>query len=94
MGDGKMRGYQRKVIHIKNTGSYLFDEAYLVLSRDGEDLGLGEDDMVTEANRIINDKSYKGIKRGIFIRYKRQIISLSVGIMIGALTSLLVFHLM
>ena len=94
MGDGKMRGYQRKVIHIKNTGSYLFDEAYLVLSRDGEDLGLGEDDMVTEANRIINDKSYKGIKRGIFIRYKRQIISLSVGIMIGALTSLLVFYLM
>lgn len=94
MGDGKMRGYQRKVIHIKNTGSYLFDEAYLVLSRDGEDLGLGEDDMVTEANRIINDKSYKGIKRGIFIRYKRQIISLSAGIMIGALTSLLVFYLM
>ena len=89
-----MRGYQRKVIHIKNTGSYLFDEAYLVLSRDGEDLGLGEDDMVTEANRIINDKSYKGIKRGIFIRYKRQIISLSAGIMIGALTSLLVFYLM
>ena len=88
-----MKGYQRKVIHIKNTGSYLFDEAYFVLSRDGEDLQLDEDDMVAEANRIINDKSYKGIKRGIFIRYKRQIISLLVGIMIGARVSLLVFCL-
>ena len=88
-----MKGYQRKVIHIKNTGSYLFDEAYFVLSRDGEDLQLDEDDMVAEANRIINDKSYKGIRRGIFIRYKRQIISLSIGIMIGALVSLLVFCL-
>jgi hypothetical protein len=88
-----MRGYQRKVIHIKNTGSYLFDEAYFVLSRDGEDLRLGEDDMVTEANRIINDKSYKRIKGGTLLRYKRQIISLTIGIMIGALVSLLIFYL-
>jgi hypothetical protein len=88
-----MRGYQRKVIHIKNTGSYLFDEAYFVLSRDGEDLRLGEDDMVTEANRIINDKSYTGIKSGMLLRYKRQIISLTIGIMIGALVSLLIFYL-
>ena len=93
MGDGKMRGYQRKVIHIKNTGSYLFDEAYLVLSRDGEDLGLGEDDMVTEANRIINDKSYRGIKGGMLLRYKRQIISMTIGIMIGSLASFLLLYL-
>ena len=88
-----MRGYQRKVIHIKNTGSYLFDEAYFVLSRDGESLELGEDDMVTEANRIINDKSYMGIKGGVLLRYKRQIISLFIGIMIGSLISLLVLYL-
>jgi hypothetical protein len=89
-----MKGYQRKVIHIKKTGSYLFDEAYFVLSRDGEALQLGEDDMVTEANRIINDRNYTGIKRGIFIRYKRQIISLLIGAVIGSAVSLFAIMIM
>ena len=88
-----MRGYQRKVIHIKNTGSYLFDEAYLVLSRDGEALRIGEDDMVTEADRIINDKSYARLKNGPLSRYKRQIISLAAGVAIGASLSLLISYI-
>lgn len=88
-----MRGYQRKVIHIKNTGSYLFDEAYFVLSRDGEDLRIGEDDMVTEANRIINDERYRRLKCSPFSRYKRQIISMLGGILIGFFTSLLLLKL-
>ena len=88
-----MRGYQRKVIHIKNTGSYLFDEAYFVLSRDGEDLRLGEDDMVTEANRIINDKAYAKIKSSLLFRYRRQIISLALGVVIGAAASILILSL-
>ena len=88
-----MKGYQRKVIHIKNTGSYLFDEAYFVLSRDGEDLKLGEDDMVTEANRIINDKNYARLKNGILFRYKSQIISLTAGVAIGAMVSFLILHI-
>ena len=88
-----MKGYQRKVIHIKNTGSYLFDEAYFVLSRDGEDLRLGEDDMVTEANRIINDKNYARLKNGILFRYRSQIISLIMGAAIGAVVSFLMLRL-
>jgi hypothetical protein len=84
-----MRGYQRKVIHIKNTGSYLFDEAYFVLSRDGEDLHIGEDDMVTEANRIIEDKNYVRLKNSIFSRYKRQIICLLLGILVGVIPTLI-----
>ena len=89
-----MRGYQRKVIHIKNTGSYLFDEAYFVLSRDGEDLHIGEDDMVTEANRIIEDKNYVRLKNSIFSRYKRQIIFLLVGILVGLIPTLILSFLM
>ena len=88
-----MKGYQRKVIHIKNTGSYLFDEAYFVLSRDGEDLKLGEDDMVTEANRIINDKNYARLKNGILFRYKSQIISLITGAGVGGMVSFLIMYL-
>ncbi len=88
-----MRGYQRKVIHIKNTGSYLFDEAYFVLSRDGEALHIGEDDMVTEANRIINDERYRRLKSSPLTRYKKEIISALCGIIIGAAFSFVLFYL-
>ena len=84
-----MRGYQRKILHLKNTGSYLFDEAYFVLSRDGEDLHIGEDDMVKEANRIIDDKNYIKIGNNFFIKNKRQIISLLIGAFSGVIMSML-----
>ena len=50
-----MRGYQKKIIHIKNTGSECFEEAYFVIKGDtGTGLGAHEK-MVDEANRIINE---------------------------------------
>lgn len=48
-----MRGYQKRVIFLKHTGSRLFDEAYFVVSPSSE--GAAEGDMVLEANRIIED---------------------------------------
>ena len=87
----KMHGYQRKIIHLKNTGSYLFDEAYFVLSRDGEDLHLGEDDMVKEANRIIDNRNSIKIEKNFFRRNKRQIITLLAGIFLGVMITFLVF---
>ena len=50
-----MRGYQKKVIFLKNTGSHLFDEAYFVVSREGEEAAVGQSNMVLEANRIIRE---------------------------------------
>ena len=50
-----MRGYQKKVIFLKNTGSHLFDEAYFVMSREGEIAAVDQSDMVFEANRIIKE---------------------------------------
>ena len=86
-----MRGYQRKIIHLKNTGSYLFDEAYFVLSRDGEDLHLGEDDMVKEASRIIDARNYIRIENNFLIRNKRRILLLLSGALSGAAVSALLF---
>ena len=61
-----MRGYQKKVIFLKETGSRLFDEAYFVVSRQGEEAAIDQSDMIFEANRIIkeslNDKELR-IKR-------------------------------
>ena len=64
-----MRGCQKKVIYLKNTGSDLFDEAYFVVSREGECAGVGQSDMVFEANRIIDEsledeKAKKRLKGG------------------------------
>ena len=50
-----MKGYQKKVIFLKNTGSHLFDEAYFVMSRQGEEAAIGQSDMILEANRIIRE---------------------------------------
>lgn len=50
-----MRGYQKKVIFLKDTGSNLFDEAYFVVSRKGEEAKIDQSDMVFEANRIIKE---------------------------------------
>ncbi len=50
-----VRGYQKKVIFLKDTGSHLFDEAYFVVSRRGEQARIEQSDMVYEANRIIRE---------------------------------------
>ena len=50
-----MKGYQKKVIFLKNTGSHFFDEAYFVISRQGEEAAIGQSDMILEANRIIRE---------------------------------------
>ncbi len=52
-----VRGYQKRVIFLKNTGSKIFDEAYFVLSDDTSSQGVGEDSMIEEANRILADSS-------------------------------------
>ncbi len=55
-----MKGCQKKVIFLKNTGSYLFDEAYFIISREGERTPLSEDSMIFEANRIIENNRDTG----------------------------------
>ena len=70
-----MRGYQRKVIFLKNTGSHLFDEAYFVVSREGEAAHIEQSDMVFEANRIIRESlegkefRVRGESKGLFFGF-------------------------
>ncbi len=56
-----MRGYQKRVIYLKHTGSHLFDEAYFVVSPTSE--SMKTDDMIEEANRIIEDSIGAGSGR-------------------------------
>ena len=82
-----MRGYQKKVVHLKNTGSNLFDEAYFVM-KDGAYEGKGSTPcLVMEANRII-EESFGRKKSG----GRRWILYLLISFLSGGLiTALLAF---
>ena len=57
-GNGNMlKGCQRKIIVMKNTGSNIFEEAYFVLRENAVKAHLSEIDMIEEANRIIRENS-------------------------------------
>lgn len=84
-----VRGYQKRVIFLKNTGSKLFEEAYFVLSDDAASSGVGRESMIEEANRILADSSLisgGGRRGGILTALRRFLpaaLSLAFGIAIG-----------
>ena len=51
-----IKGCQRKIIVIKDTGSRYFDTAYFVLKRDLPESG-SDTDMLAEANRMLDSCS-------------------------------------
>jgi hypothetical protein len=50
-----VRGYQKRVIYLKNTRSRHFDEAYFVVKEDSTLSGVPHGELVEEANRIIDE---------------------------------------
>ena len=82
-----MRGYQKKVIFLKDTGSHLFDEAYFVVSRQGEAAHIEQSDMVFEANRIIKE-SLEGKENRVRRDGKQIVLSFVIPFLLGALITL------
>ena len=54
-----LRGTQKKVVYVKNTGGAVFEEAFFVL-KDERGKGISSDDMIGEANRIIAEHTARG----------------------------------
>ena len=81
-----MRGCQKKVIYLKNTGSDYFDEAYFVLKSDTGAYKRTDEDIIREANRIIDENIGKR-KR---INLKRFILPIAAFVL-GAAVSALIF---
>lgn len=89
-----MRGYQRKVIFMKNTGSSLFDEAYFVVSPSGEAAAKEQGDMVLEANRIISENlenSSLGARRESERRKKDFLVPFFLGVLISSAFALMIY---
>ena len=87
-----MKGCQKKVIFIKNTGSRNFDEAYFIISREAESSPGKEESLVSEANRIIERsiEAYpKNEKRG----KKRILFDFFIPFSVGAFASAAIFFI-
>ena len=89
-----MKGYQRKVIFLKNTGSPYFDEAYFVISNDGIFESVEQSDMVLEANRIINEsfsEPISRIKRERVRKIKEFLLPFFLGVIISIFLAFILF---
>ena len=82
-----VRGCQKKIVYLKNTGSEVFDEAYFVISEKAPVDNITECDMVEEANRILDECIFTSESNGRFIKIKAflksKTVPFIVGLMIG-----------
>lgn len=87
-----MRGCQRRVVFLKNTGSSIFEGAYFVLKEDKgrEWSGATESDMVHEASRIIEENSVGKSKK--LIKYSIPVLSFLIGAALSAFILLLIYN--
>lgn len=90
-----MRGCEKKVVHLKNTGSALFEEAYFIIKENSEPCGTDEGkdvDLVREASRIIAENTDFEVKRRSPIGISTVLIFLS-GAFISAAVSFMLYFL-
>ncbi len=76
-----MRGYQKRVIYLKNMGSKNFEEAYFVLRSDAKDGDGASRKMIEEANKII-DENFLPRKRRFFYSKRWHAASFSLGVLV------------
>ena len=91
-----IKGCQRKVIVVKGEEESIFECAYFVLKNHPEHLNCKEEDMIAEANRIIEKnegtkdvKSSDNVKTDKEGKGKKIIIPFSVGAAVGSAVGLI-----
>jgi len=70
-----MRGYQKRVVYLKNIGSSVFEEAYFVIKTGANELEENKEvpDFINEANRIIEESVRPEKKRRGKIGFKETV---------------------
>lgn len=89
-----VRGCQKRIIYLKNTGSDVFDEAYFVIKDDRLQGEKSECDMVEEANRILNEAFDFEDKGGLGGRILTHLKSNAIGFALGFILGALIFALL
>lgn len=59
-----MKGTQKKMLLLKNTGSDIFEEAYFILRDSLRAVSVSESEMIREANRIVSENLISGYFTG------------------------------
>ena len=72
-GPWRVRTYHKKVIYIKNTGSPFFKEAYFIINEDKIMASANEEDIISEANRIVEEEVRRIKGKPIFEKPKGKI---------------------
>ena len=88
-----MRGYQKRVIYLKNTGSRYFEQAYFIMRENGDSASPSSEHMIDEANRIIKE-NFEKERAGFFFARKRQILAFLLGCAATALLFSLILFLL
>ena len=83
-----LRGCQKKVVFLKNTGSQVFEEAYFVIKHEFE--AISEYEIISEATKIANGCSepQKKARKG---KWGFSFFLFSLGFFCGALVACLCF---
>ena len=93
-GKKMVRGCQKKIIYLKNTGSEVFDEAYFVVNDKTLGKDIAECDMVLEANRILDEcvfiEDKTSVPSKILVFVKRKITPVLIGVVLGVITTLII----
>ncbi|MBQ7363115.1 MAG: hypothetical protein IJW48_01550 [Clostridia bacterium] len=89
-----LRGCQKKIVFLKNTGSKIFDEAYFVISAKDEASDTSSEKMIDEAKRIIAEATFEDgtSDGGVTFRkrfFKYALPFLAGGVVSGVLTSVI-----
>ena len=99
-----VKGCQRRIIHLKNTGSVMFEEAYFILNDKYHADEKKSEDMVREANRIIEENlcreglslgegGFSGCLKSALGLVKRTGLSFAIGAVAGSVITALVILL-
>ena len=83
-----LKGYQKRIVILKDTGSKMFEQAQFVLKE--EYCNCSEFDIVSEATRLVNDGTVK-IKKPKVKKRVSEILPFSLGILLGALISIVLY---
>ena len=59
-----LKGSRRQLIVVRTGRSRYFDEAYFILRREMDASKTGREDILQEANRILQESTPDGMKRG------------------------------
>ena len=90
-----VRGCQKKMIYLKNTGSDVFDEAYFIVKDEvSASEILSDRDMIKEAERILSESVSTEGKITLLYRIKTylktKIIPILIGIIIGMMIAVII----